>query len=243
MRINILEDDLMQQVRMERCIRKLQKELNFNPMILTVESDPDKFLQVVESKGTNQLYLLDIDIEGHSEKAGLETAKKIRTFDPYGAIIFITTHENYAEVTYKYKVSALGFIKKEDSDDYLIEELRSYLIHVIEDQEKVSDEEQISVGQFHSKLQFYPSEALFFEATANREIEVVTKHSRALVKDKLKDIIKLHDDFVFCHRSIIVNKRNIFRIDRENRLIHFENEEYCPISSRKISEIKRYIQN
>lgn len=242
MRINILEDDPMQQARMERCVRVLQKEFDLNNNVITVESEPDKFLEAVENKGTGQLYLLDIEISGHSDKSGLEVAKKIRSFDPFGNIIFITTHENYAGITYKYKVSALGFIKKEESDAYIIEELKSYLTFIVKDSARVKDEELLTVGNNHNRVQFYPSEVLFFEATINREIEVVTKNSRAIVKDKLKDIECLSNDFMYSNRSVVVNFKNIFQIDKDNRLIHFENGEYCTISSRKITEFKKKLK-
>jgi two-component system response regulator AgrA len=241
MRVNILEDDLMQQARMERCVRTLLKEFGLKKNVITVDSDPDMFIRSVETEGTGQLYLLDIEITGYSSKAGLEVAKRIREFDPYGSIIFVTTHENYAGITYKYKVSALGFIKKEESDDYIIDELRSYLTYIVKGSAIERDEELLSVGSYHNKVQFYPSEVLFFEAMLNREVEVVTKNSRAIVKDKLKDIAKLHEDFIFSHRSVVVNKQNIFRIDRENRLIHFENGEYCTIAARKVIEFKKII--
>lgn len=243
MRINILEDDPMQQARMERCVRALQKEFDLCSNVITVESEPSKFLEAVENEGTGQLYLLDIEIAGHSDKSGLEVAKKIRSFDPFGNIIFITTHENYAGITYKYKVSALGFIKKEESDTYIVEELRSYLEFIVKDSVKVRDEGLLSVGTSHNKVQFYPSEVLFFEVTINREVEVVTKNSRAIVKDKLKNIEKLNPKFIFSHRSVVVNTMNIFRIDKQNKLIHFENGEYCMISSRKLTEIKKYINS
>ena len=45
------------------------------------------------------------------------------------------------------------------------------------------------------------------------------------------------DDFVRCHRSFLVNKKNIKEVDTKNRIIHFINGETCLMSTRMMKEL------
>ena len=49
---------------------------------------------------------MDIDIDGERKK-GLEVASEIRQQDANAVIIFVTTHSEFAPISFKYKVSAL----------------------------------------------------------------------------------------------------------------------------------------
>ena len=66
-----------------------------------------------------QVFLLDIDIDGERKK-GLEVASEIRQQDANAVIIFVTTHSEFAPISFKYKVSALDFIDK-------VNEIQNYL--------------------------------------------------------------------------------------------------------------------
>lgn len=242
MRINILEDNLMQQTRIERNLRKAIKEAHFPNSQIFIESNPEDFLRTAELSGTNQLYILDIEIEKFSEKEGLKVAQTIRTFDPQGTIIFITTHENFAAITYKYKVSALGFISKEQSDEELVDELAEYLKHIDDTIPQILNEDLITIGQGREKIQFYPSDLLFIETIEPRKLRVVTKNSRSVVYEKLKTVVDLHQDFMICHRSVLVNTKKIYRIDSKEQLIYFENGDSCIITRRKIGEFQRELK-
>ena len=54
---------------------------------------------------------MDIAIKGN-QNAGLEIAEKIRKLDAIGQISFVTTHNEFASITYEYKVNAHDFIDK-----------------------------------------------------------------------------------------------------------------------------------
>ena len=111
MNIYILEDDLMQQTRISDIIRELVSEGAFSVRKLEVFSKPHKLLSSINEKGNHQIFLLDIDIDGNRKK-GLEVASEIRQQDANAVIIFVTTHSEFAPISFKYKVSALDFIEK-----------------------------------------------------------------------------------------------------------------------------------
>ncbi|SHJ73131.1 response regulator [Paramaledivibacter caminithermalis] len=72
-------------------------------------------LEYVKKNGTNKnIYILDIDLNDNMN--GLQLAKRIRKYDIYGYIIFVTNHIELSLTTHKYKVRALDFIVKNVDD-------------------------------------------------------------------------------------------------------------------------------
>src|SRR5699024_9661181 len=57
------------------------------------------------------IYFLDIEIK-NEERKGLQVAQEIRKYDTEGIIVFVTTHSEFAPISYQYMVSALTFIDK-----------------------------------------------------------------------------------------------------------------------------------
>ena len=114
MKVLILEDIIEHQVRLETTLNKISKETNI-PISYKTTGKVREFMEYVEHDEVNQLYFLDIDING-IERKGFEVAQFIRHRNPYAIIVFITSRSEFATLTYKYKVSALDFIDKETSD-------------------------------------------------------------------------------------------------------------------------------
>ena len=111
MKVLILEDIIEHQVRLETTLNKISKETNI-PISYKTTGKVREFMEYVEHDEVNQLYFLDIDING-IERKGFEVAQFIRHRNPYAIIVFITSRSEFATLTYKYKVSALDFIDKE----------------------------------------------------------------------------------------------------------------------------------
>lgn len=58
-------------------------------------------------------------------------------------------------------------------------------------------------------------------------------------KNYLKDVQKkLDDNFYRCHKSFIVNKSKIKRIDKKSRIIYMINDEQCLVSIRALRSLK-----
>ena len=147
MNIYILEDDLMQQTRISDIIRELVSEGTFSVRKLEVFSKPHKLLSSINEKGNHQVFLLDIDIDGERKK-GLEVASEIRQQDANAVIIFVTTHSEFAPISFKYKVSALDFIDKTVSNAEFKQQLKQTLTFVNQKVGDVDDDEIFDVGEF-----------------------------------------------------------------------------------------------
>ncbi|APX71646.1 response regulator transcription factor [Companilactobacillus allii] len=108
----ICEDDLVQLEQFEVLVKNymlFHSEL-FDIALKT--QFPDEVLSFLNDQPTNGgIYFLDIDL--HSKMNGIDLASEIRRIDVQAKIIFVTTHDEMAPLTFKRKVEALDFIVKD----------------------------------------------------------------------------------------------------------------------------------
>ena len=110
MNIVLLEDEISQQVRVEKHVKAIAEEEGLRLNIVST-SKIAELKEYLTNGDFHQLFFLDIDIKG-DEKAGIKAAQMIREVNPFAIIAFITTKSEFATITYRYKVSALEFIEK-----------------------------------------------------------------------------------------------------------------------------------
>ncbi|MGO2743667.1 MAG: LytR/AlgR family response regulator transcription factor, partial [Pseudolactococcus laudensis] len=85
MKVFILEDEPVQQFRIEGLVIDYLKKKNYlNDGVFAFGRTRD-LLEELEVSSQNNIYFLDIMI-GNNEKAGLEIAEEIRKIDPIGQI-------------------------------------------------------------------------------------------------------------------------------------------------------------
>ncbi|MCL2387979.1 MAG: LytTR family DNA-binding domain-containing protein [Defluviitaleaceae bacterium] len=97
------------------CIEKLIiiEELDIKLEIAT--SNPAEVIEFIANKKVDGLYFLDIELD--DGKSGIDVARAVREHDPNGTIVFITSHLQYRELTFKYNVEALDYIQKGNEDE------------------------------------------------------------------------------------------------------------------------------
>ena len=227
MNIYILEDDLMQQTRISDIIRELVSEGTFSVRKLEVFSKPHKLLSSINEKGNHQVFLLDIDIDGERKK-GLEVASEI----------FVTTHSEFAPISFKYKVSALDFIDKTVSNAEFKQQLKQTLTFVNQKVGDVDDDEIFVFETAQSRIQV-PMRDIYYFATAvtPHKVMLITKTERLEFYANLGDITSVNKKLFSCHRSFLVNLDNISRIDKTQLMIYFENGDSCPVSRLKMKAL------
>jgi DNA-binding LytR/AlgR family response regulator len=103
-RIAIVEDELPVQQKLKRYIEKFSEE-NTTQFKIEIFSDGDEILSEYEAK--YDIILLDIQMK---RLDGMETARRIRTFDEDVILIFITNMADYA--IQGYAVEAMDFVVK-----------------------------------------------------------------------------------------------------------------------------------
>lgn len=240
MNIYICEDSIEQLNHVKKVIANYIMIEQLDMTLALATTNPYELIAKVENSNDIGIYFLDIDLS--SDINGVQLAQKIREFDALGHIIFITSHSELTYLTFKYKVSALDFIIKDDITqlDHSIREClevcQKRLQSIIE-REKI-DKLEIKSGS--QKLFINYDDIIFFESSPNPHRIILHLVNRRLeFYGNLKEYDDLDDRFFRCHQSYIINVDHITSIDKKNRLVHFHNGETCYISSRKINKLPR----
>ncbi|WP_086350863.1 LytR/AlgR family response regulator transcription factor [Candidatus Enterococcus clewellii] len=235
----ICEDDPIQRLLYKDIIERhiIMEELN---MKLTVTTDnPLDILQYLDKNAFNTgIYFLDIDLN-HS-LSGLELAMEIRKRDSLGKIIFVTTHDEFAPLTYRYKIEALDFIEKTNIEDTAFR-LKECLTFISERQSLNSDQKKQVIIKRGKQTQFINfSDILFFETTGKaHRLYVHTKTGKIEFYGKIKEMENHGDIFIRVHKSYVVNLENIKKIDNERYELEMVNGQRCAIAPKKIKLLKR----
>jgi response regulator fasA len=232
--IFVLEDDFLQQTRIETAIKKCMTDHHLKYKYLEVFGKPTQLLEAIKETGNHQFFFLDIEIKGE-EKKGMEIAREIREKDPSASIVFVTTHSEFMPVTYRYRVSALDFIDKGLNDQDYQEAISSVLIHAAENVNKTIGEDSFSFKSEHSQIQVPFSDILYFETSSTvHKVVLTTKKGHMEFYGKVSDIAKTDKRLYQSHRAYVVNPENVVRIDKANHIVYFENDESCLVSRLKL---------
>jgi len=228
--IIICEDNEHQRNEIEKIISDEIKK--FDLSIALVTENPNSVIEYVEKSEVKCfIYFLDIDLA--SDMNGVELAKNIRKLDPTGYIIFVTSHEEFTQLTFKYKVQALDYIVKSSCENMAdrvrecIEEAYNQYKNINEKEDKV-----ISINSGNNIMKFDLDEILFFETTdKEHKIRIHTPNEQVEFYGTLKEIEKkVSLDYYKCHRSFLVNTKNIKSVDKDNLVVHMINDETCYVS-------------
>ncbi len=233
LKIFICEDNSTQRLKMENIIDRLKIDMADEIEKGIVTADPYEILDYIKSESNSCLYFLDIDLKCDID--GFLLAQKIREAQPRCCIVFVTTHSEMSFMTFSYRVEAMDFIIKDDAGK-LEERMHQCIEQAIE---RCSKKIEKHTGKYTVRIADHIkniplAEIKYFEAVA--ETRKITLHATNCVIEfsgKLKEIEKsLNDNFVRCHRSVIVNREYIESVDKINHIIYLKDGESCPISVR-----------
>lgn len=238
MNIFILEDNLYQKERLLATIKDILKEENLTCRHLEAYSKASNLLDNIKERGSHQLFFFDIELKDEARK-GLEVASELRQVDPNAVIVFITTHSEFAPISFKYKVAAYDFIDKALDPEDFKEQVRDCILYT----SSLSGGIQSEVAYFDYKsskaqIKVPLHDILYFETsqTAHKLI-LRTKTERLEFYAKISDVEQMSDKFYQCHRSFLINLDNISRVDKSSQLVYFDNGETCLVSRLKMKTL------
>ena len=111
MSIFIFVDDVIQAQQMKRLVEEICEKHQIEFDFIEVTAKRERLIEKISQTAYIPIYFLDIEIKNEEYK-GFEVAQEIRKYDTNGIIVFVTTHAEFAPISYQYMVSALTFIDK-----------------------------------------------------------------------------------------------------------------------------------
>lgn len=195
--------------------------------IHSFEEYDSKFYKIMDSKISNKIYILDIETKRSS---GIDIARKIRSKDVNSIIIFLTSHHELGSVLLRDEIMFLTFINK--LDDY-----ENRLISAVKKSIDVIGKNKILRFEHHGTIFTIPEKDIIYITRDGVERKIIIKTDCTdfkLTKSLSEMVELLSNDFVYSHRSCIVNKRRIMAIDKRKKKITFDNGEVCDLLSSKL---------
>jgi len=238
--IFICEDDRRQRVMMELFVRNHIAIKNYKDVHLAFSTDhPNTLLAELEKYSIgSKLYVLDVDLQ--HETNGIVLASEIRKLDPYGKIVFVTTHGELSHLTFQYKVEALDYIVKDtpkDIEKRVGECIDLAVKHFLEDTESKKRGYQVRIG---SKVRFVPfDEIIFFESSTHspRKIVLHMENSWLEFYGSLSEVEKIGPEFFRCHQSFVINLKNVESVNTEKKVIEMRGGRQAFIAVRKVGAL------
>lgn len=216
MNIVIVEDD----INISDLIYKTINEIYPNTESVIFENAKD----ALDYANFNNIDIFLLDIQLNDYKGTL-LANQIRLIDKYKytPIVFITALAN--EELYAYReIKSYSFLTKPFTKDELLKTITDvveYKKHLNPESKKLKITQKLFVFEYDLKgIIYIESFGKKLEIHLNKGSEVISGYS-------LKSIFELIDDssFIQCHKSYIVNKNYVEKIDKVNKIIYLSNLE------------------
>jgi len=236
MSIFILEDDVIQAQALKRIITDICEEKNVSYEFIFVTKKGEQILEQIPNSISPNIYFLDIEIK-KSVYNGFEVAKKIRMIDDTGLIVFITTHSEFAPISYQYMVSALAFIEKMTEPAILKEEIEKCLLKYQELNQKQVIDDYLIVSNSHATIKVPVSDFYYAMTTDAHRLALFTQQRSLRFYGELKEIETSKSQFMRCHQSYVVNLDKIEEIDHTQRELILSNGMKIPVSRRMLKSV------
>ena len=195
-----------------------------------------KSIVLLEEISWFDIIFLDIDMP---EIDGLEIAREIRKRNTKTKIIYVTSYTDYMRCAFE--VHAFEYITKPFEARKLIDIMTEALDYL-----KQEDTEQVKTVTLRTRqgIQSILLQDIYYFEVKNHCVTTHLKDEKLiLVNMKLKELAQLleDDDFIYCHRSYLLNLCCVKRIESKNVVLL--NGQRIPISQKKCAELKkRYCQ-
>ena len=147
MNIFILEDDFIQQTRMENLVYDILEKNCWESKALWCLWQTESIVRRYDGTWRSSTFLLDIEIKNDVRK-GLDIALEIRDRDPNAVVVFVTTHSEFMPVSFQYQVSALDFIDKELPESAFRERVEKAIAYVHKNKHQLMTEDSFVFYKF-----------------------------------------------------------------------------------------------
>jgi two-component system response regulator AgrA len=236
--IIICEDILEQRKHTENIILNhiVMEDYRMN-IVLSTNSPDDVMAYLSAHPNQNGLYFLDINLE--HMMSGLSLATHIREKDPQSTIIFVTQHVELSPLTFKYKVEALDYIVKDDTKNFA-NNLISCIdtTHARYATNKLSNTKGFNVKD-GTLTRLIPFEDIMFFTTDTTPHKIILHLNKSHINfyGNIKTLDEISPDFFRCHKSFVVNLRNIKHVDHKDKTIMMVNDEVALVTTKKLKAL------
>lgn len=225
MQIIIVEDEVSCCQQLKECLKNWGRKHNI-PIAATCYESGDELLR--HNLQNTRLIFMDIDLPGLT---GMETAQNLRKSNYKGHIIFLTAYSEH--VFDGYHVRALDYLLKPITPEVL----ENCLTPILHEQKSSS-----YILRTAASIEKIPYSRIIAFATQGHYIDIITEEQTFRQKISLKTLRQqLPENFVQCHRTLIVNINHVTKLDGKN--LYLTNQTVYPISKPYMDSVQNAFMN
>lgn len=217
---------------------------NLDMKIICSTEDPELFLEAVGGQKERGIYFLDVDLS--HKLTGFDVAKLVRKKDARGFVIFITTHGELALETFRYQIEAMDYILK-DEPDKIAERIHMSLLNV---QQRMAADDQDNTNYFvirqMDEVRYINYKNIIYFETSGEKHKVVLVTDSEYIEffGNLKAIEeKTGEQFIRCHRSYLINKDYIEKINVRENIVVMRGGKKCDLSRSGKKRLEEQLNN
>lgn len=206
-------------------ITKLMMPLNDEYKIYNFFDYDNNFKSLIKKRLGYKIYILDVELPSRS---GIDIAREIRNNEWDSIILFVTAHYELRQEAFKNRLMLLDFISKFNNFDIeLTDNIRLAL--------KILGTKQVLT--FMSNYVTYRlnlNDIIYIlRDSVDRKVIIRTPYAKYTVNKNICDLKQQLDDrFYQTHRSAIINKDYIDKVDFVKDTITFKNKETISLLSK-----------
>jgi two-component system response regulator AgrA len=221
---------------------KINKEIiDYIKMLVLLDNNKLKLTLTTNSlnevlnycKNSRNIYTIYIYL---SDNVNLNFLIELRQLDPLGNIIVIYKEENY-NVFFEKKLELLDVINSNSKEVTI--RIKDAVKYTINFRESIVNQERLIIRKCDDEIVVFDIDnIMFFESSLTKhKIWIQTYNRKYEIYGSLKAKIKLSDYFFYCHKSFVVNVRNIRSFNKKTREIIMKDDSVCLLSSKKANEL------
>ncbi len=189
----------------------------FDAEVMAVTTDQNIIFERIRNHEIDVLFL-DVDFNNGGMN-GIEFALKLREINKDFKLIFMTAHFEYVMLSFKCKT--FDYIMKPMDINKITNVLKRLMTDL--------SECELGLLKVNKDYMVRTKDILFIERNKSKAT-IYTKDSTYETCYSLNSLENdLPDSFVRVHRSYIVNKEQIAKINKENKSIYFSDNLTCPL--------------
>lgn len=216
--IGICDDDTSSINYIKRLVEAGLISIDFDAEITSATTNQQDIYNMIKNREIDILFL---DINFANETNGIEFATELRKVNKKFKLVFVTSHFEYAMLAFSCKT--FDYILKPIDIDKV-----TYVLERLKDDLTSAHTRFIKLNKDH----LIRTEDIYFIEHNKSKTTIYTKDKVYETTSSLNTITtSLPDSFIRNHRSYIINQDEICRIDKEDKLIYFNNGLSCPMGN------------
>lgn len=237
-RIAVVDDEKEQVLLIEKTITNFCEQNNMEYQILPFYCGED----LLQCNIPIDVAFLDVQM---GEIDGIETAQRLRAWNKWVALIYVTSYGEY--ITKAMTIHPFAYITKPFQSEQISKVLEEFLEYQRSINAKAKEYFKLNINNSYCYLE--TNDIYYFYYLEDRTVEVKLRKEKYKIKDSIANIYNIvnHHYFIMPTPSIIVNIQHIRKIDGKNKKLILENEDEILISRRKYKEVfdalNRYMTN